>query len=191
MKTIVRTIVSVAYLALLACAFAVHAQQKLVPGQSEISFISKQMGSPVEGRFRKFDAQISFDPNKPEDSKIAFTIDLGSATLGDADTQAELAKPDWFDTKVFPQASFKSSSVKGTAAGKLEVKGKLTIKGSSHDVTVPVTLRQAGAATTASGAFVIKRLDFRIGDGDWQDTSMVANDVNVKFKLTMTGVDPL
>jgi polyisoprenoid-binding protein YceI len=35
---------------------------------------------------------------------------------------------------------------------------------------------------------VIKRLDFKIGEGDWADTSMVANDVQVKFKLQLNGV---
>ncbi len=56
---------------------------------------------------------------------------------------------------------------------------------------VPVTLVQAGANTTATGAFMLKRLDFKIGDGDWGDTSIVANDVQVKFKLTLTGVAAL
>jgi polyisoprenoid-binding protein YceI len=71
------------------------------------------------------------------------------------------------------------------------VAGKLTIKGASQNVSVPVTLAQAGAATTATGAFVIKRLDYKIGDGDWKDTSMVANDVQVRFKLALTGVGAL
>jgi len=52
-------------------------------------------------------------------------------------------------------------------------------------------LAQAGGTTTATGSFVIKRLDFKIGDGDWKDTSMVANDVTVKFKLALTGVGAL
>ena len=43
----------------------VQAQQKLQASQSEIVFVSKQMGVPVEGRFKTFDAQISFDPAKP------------------------------------------------------------------------------------------------------------------------------
>jgi polyisoprenoid-binding protein YceI len=167
------------------------AQQKIVPAQSEIAFTSKQMGVPVDGKFKKFDAQVAFDPKKPDAAKIAFSIDIGSATLGSAETEAELVKPDWFNTKLFPQATFQSSSVKATGPGKFDVAGKLAIKGASHDVVVPVTLAQAGANTTASGAFVIKRLDFKIGDGDWKDTSMVANDVQVKFKLTLTGVGAL
>jgi polyisoprenoid-binding protein YceI len=177
----------------LAAGFAAPccAQQKLVPAQSEIAFTSKQMGVPVDGKFKKFDAQVTFDPKTPDAAKIAFNIDIGSATLGSAETEAELVKPDWFNTKLFPQATFQSSAVKATGPGKFDVAGKLVIKGASHDVVVPVALAQAGGNTTASGTFVIKRLDFKIGDGDWKDTSMVANDVQVKFKLTLTGVSAL
>ena len=173
---------------LAAAASPAFAQQKLVPAQSDISFVSRQMGVPVEGKFKKFDAQVAFDPKKPEASKISMTIDLGSVALGVAETEAELAKPDWFALKQFPQASFTSTGVKAAGPGKYEVAGKLNIKGTSRDVVVPVALAQAGPNTTATGAFTIKRLDYRIGDGDWKDTSMVANDVQVKFKLALTGV---
>ena len=175
-------------LALSLVATAAQAQQKLVPAQSEISFTSKQMGVPVDGKFRRFDAQVAFDPKNPAASKIAFTIDLASASIGSAETEAELAKPDWFAVKSFPQAQFQSTSVKAGAPGRFDVAGKLTIKGTSRDVVVPVTVAQAGGNTTASGSFAIKRLDFKIGEGDWKDTSMVADDVQVKFKLLLTGV---
>lgn len=178
-------------LAALGGANAVLAQQKLVPAQSEIVFVSKQMGVPVEGRFKKFDAQISFNPAKPDTSKIAFTVDTGSATLGVPETDAELPKPTWFNVPKFPQATFQSSSVKGLGAGKFEVAGKLSIKGFSRDVVVPVTLTQNGAATTATGTFSLKRLAFKIGENEWSDTSMVADDVQVKFKLALTGVSKL
>ncbi|HEX3139691.1 MAG TPA: YceI family protein [Rhizobacter sp.] len=180
-----------AFAALSLSALPAFAQQKLVPAQSEIAFTSKQMGVPVDGKFTKFDAQLAFDPKKPEASKIAFTVDLASVSFGAKDTETEVAKPDWFNTKAFPQATFQSSSVKASGPGKFEVAGKLAIKGASQDVVVPVSLTQAGGTSTASGAFVIKRLDFKIGDGDWKDTSMVANEVQVKFKLTLTGVPPL
>ena len=167
------------------------AQQKLVPAQSEISFVSKQMGVPVEGRFKKFDAQVTFDPAKPEASKMAFTIDVASASFGSPETDAELPKAAWFSTAKFPQATFQSSSVKGAGPGKIEVTGKLTIKGNVRDVVVPVVLTQAGPTTNATGTFVLKRLAFKIGEGEWTDTSMVADDVQVKFKLALTGVGKL
>jgi len=168
-----------------------RADQQLQAAQSEIAFTSKQMGVPVNGKFKHFDAQIAFDPKKPDAAKIAFTIDLASASLGSAETEAELAQADWFNTKAFPQATFQSTGVKATGAGRYDVSGKLTIKSISHDVVVPVALTQSGATTTATGGFTLKRLDFKIGDGDWKDTSMVADPVQVQFKLVLTGLGPL
>lgn len=175
----------------LGLAFSAQAQQKLLPAQSEVVFVSKQMGVPVEGRFRKFDAQVSFDPAKPQSSKIVFTVDTGSATLGVPESDAELPKAPWFNVAKFPQATFQSTTVKGLGAGKFEVAGKLVIKGNSHDVLVPVSMTQAGGTTTASGSFTIKRLVFKIGEGEWSDTSMVADDVQVRFKLALSGVGKL
>jgi len=167
---------------------AVHAQQKLIPAQSEMAFTSKQMGVPVEGHFKKFDAQVAFDPAKPETGKIAFTVDIASATLGAPEADAELPKATWFNTAKFPQATFQSSAIKGLGGGKFEISGKLSIKGSVHDVVVPVSLSQNGATTTANGVLTIKRLAYKIGEGEWADTSMVADDVQVKFKLALSGV---
>lgn len=187
-----KTYLAISLLALGAATFAAPAcAQQLVPAGSEIAFTSKQMGVPVDGKFRKFDAKVAFDPKKPETASIGFTIDLASVSLGAAETEAEVVKPDWFDTRKFPQATFQSTAVKAAGAGRYEVAGKLTIKGAAQNVIVPVALAQAGGTTTASGSFVIKRLDFKIGDGDWKDTSMVANDVQVRFKLALTGIGAL
>jgi polyisoprenoid-binding protein YceI len=177
--------------ALLATTPTVFAQQKLDLKQSEIVFVSKQMGVPVDGRFKKFDAQMSFDPKSPQTSKVSFTVDLASADIGNADTERELTKPGWFDTSKFPQATFASGAIKSLGSGKFEVAGKLAIKGNSRDVVVPVAVTQAGGVSTARGEFILKRLDFKIGDGEWNDPSLVADDVTVKFKIAVTGMNPL
>jgi polyisoprenoid-binding protein YceI len=177
-------------LGVLAAAPAVRAQQ-VVPASSEIAFVSKQMGVAVEGKFKKWSAQITLDPKKPEAGKVAFTIDTGSASFGVPETDAEVGKAPWFNAAKFPQASFTSSAIKALGGGRFEVRGKLTVKGVAQDAVVPVAVTQSGAASTATGAFTIKRLDFKIGEGEWADTSMVANDVQVKFKLALTGLAPL
>lgn len=167
------------------------AQQKLLADGSEIVFVSRQMGVPVEGKFKKFDAQVAFDPAKLATSKVAFTVDTGSATLGVRETDAELPKAVWFNVPKFPQAKFESSAIKTVGAGKYEVAGRLSIKGLAQDVVVPVTLAQAGTTTIASGSFAIKRLAFKIGENEWADTSMVADEVQVRFKLALAGVPKL
>ena len=180
--------------ALMVVAATWHAgadAQQLVADKSSVSFVIRQMGVPVEGRFTAFDATLALDPRKPEAGRVQFRIDLGSAQIGDADTTKELRKPEWFDTAKFGSASFASRSIKGLGGGRFDVTGSLGIKGSARDVAVPVTLVQSAGVTTASGQFTIKRADFRIGEGDWADTSIVANDVLVTFKLVLQGVAPL
>jgi polyisoprenoid-binding protein YceI len=166
------------------------AQQRVLAAQSEIGFTSRQMGVPLQGRFRNFDAQLEFDPKQPEAARFALRIDLASVSLGAAETEAELAKPGWFDTRRFPQAGFTSTRVKSAGPGRYDVTGTLTLKGTSQELTVPVTLLQAGPTTTASGAFTIRRLDYRIGDGDWSDPALVADEVQVRFRLALAGVAP-
>ena len=177
--------------ALAAAALPAAAQQKLLQAQSSIAFEIKQMGVPVQGHFKKFDAQINFDAVKLATSKVTFTVDIASATLGAPEMDSKLPKATWFNTAKFPQAQFTSSAFNALGGGKYEVAGKLAIKGQSRDVTVPLAMTQAGATTTASGVLPIKRLAFKIGEGDWADTSMVADDVQVRFTLALSGVPKL
>jgi polyisoprenoid-binding protein YceI len=176
--------------AVTAPAFAQPAAQ-LLPAQSEIVFTTKQMGVPVEGRFGKFSAQIALDPRQPASGRVAFTIDTGSARFGAAETDAEVPKAAWLNVAKFPQASFESTAIKALGGGRFEVAGKLSIKGTAQNVVVPVSVVQAGASSTATGTFTIQRLAFKVGEGEWADTQVVANDVAVRFKLALTGLPPL
>lgn len=188
-------IASLSFAVLLAAApQAVHAQAQpaqLVAAGSEIAFTTRQMGVPVEGRFGRFSAQIALDPRKPEAGRVAFSIDTGSARFGSAELDAEVPKPTWLAVARFPQATFQSTSVKATGPGRFEVAGQLSIKGSTRDVVVPVQVSAAGAQHVASGSFTIRRLDFKVGEAEWADTSLLANDVQVRFKLQLAGLPPL
>lgn len=120
-------------------------------------------------------------------------------SLGVGLTMSDLPVSPWrlklynwhFNAQRFPQAWFQSTSINGSGGGRFEVAGKLTIKGNVRDIVVPVNVVQNAGTSVASGAFTIKHLDFKIGEGDWGDTSIVANDVQVRFKLALTGLCPL
>jgi polyisoprenoid-binding protein YceI len=175
-------------------ACAAQAQTKpaqLQTASSEIAFTTRQLGVPVEGKFSKFSATITLDPRKPETGSVAFVIDTGSARFGSAELDGEVPKATWLNVARFPQATFQSSSIKAAGPGKFEVAGQLNIKGAVQNVVVPVQLTQTGASSTASGAFAIKRLDFKVGEAEWADTSMLANEIQIRFKLALTGLGPL
>jgi polyisoprenoid-binding protein YceI len=174
----------------LVCAFAwpAFAQQSVLLDKSELRFVSKQMNVPMQGRFRKFAAEVSLDPNHPDAAKATITIDLNSIDLNSAEAETEIKRKSWFNAEAFPQAKFTLTSLQALGGGRYEARGKLALKGITRDVSAPVTLKQQGGQSTAEGGFVLKRLEFKIGEGEWSDTGTVANDVQVQFHLVMTGV---
>lgn len=164
---------------------------KLVAAQSEIKFQIKQSGVPVDGKFARFDAQLMLDPKAPQTGSVTLSIDSASATVGFAESDAELPGAKWFNAAKFPRAVFQSSAIKGLGDGRFQVTGKLALKGTMQDLVIPVSIAQAGDVSTATGEFVVKRLDFKIGESEWADVSLVANDVRVRFKLVFTGLGSL
>jgi len=183
---------SLTILPLLALLPAVPAQaQQVVKDQSDIGFTSKQMGVPVDGHFKRWDAQLDFSPSQPAAGHVAFTIETASATFGSPETDAEVVKPEWFGVQKFPQATFKSTAIKASGPQAYTVDGQLTIKGKSQAIQVPVKLAPGAAGVMmATGSFPIRRTAFDIGEGEWGDTSLVADEVTVKFKLAVQGMKP-
>lgn len=173
---------------LLLCALLLPAlaQAGVDYSKSRIEFTSKQMNVPVDGRFGRFTAQVAYDPKKPADSKAEVEVDLASVDTGSSEADIEVAKKGWLNIPAFPKAKFTSTSVKPLSADKLEIRGTLAIKGLSRDVTIPVTVKTAGATTTFEGAFPLMRLQYKIGEGIWSDTETVADEVQVKFRIVTT-----
>jgi polyisoprenoid-binding protein YceI len=157
----------------------------LRPQQSSLVFISKQMGVPVDGTFRKFDARLTIDPAKPENGTARIDIDVSSIDVGSQDAYAEVIGGSWFDTAKYPQASFVSSKVTRVAAGRYEVSGKMTIRNVTRDIKAPFTMEQKGDTLIIDGAFPINRLDYGIGSGIWGDTDTVANEVQIRFRFAV------
>lgn len=152
-------------------------------GKSTLSFAYTQMGAPMEGKFGKFAIRISFDPARVAAAQAQMDVDLASIDTGFAEGNDEVGGKQWFNTKVFPTAQFVSSGVKALGGNRYEVQGKLTLKGKTRDVSAPFTFKQEGAAGVFDGAFVLKRLDYAIGEGAWADVSAVANEIRIKFHV--------
>jgi polyisoprenoid-binding protein YceI len=170
---------------LLSLLFALPAQAveftAVQADKSSLAFVYKQMGVPVEGRFKKFAAQLTFDPAKPTVAKANLDLDLASIDAGAPEANDEVAGKAWFNTKLYPQAKFVSSGVKALGGNRYEVSGKMTIKGHTQDVSAPFTLSTQGTLATFDGAFVLKRADYAIGEGMWADFGTVANEIQIKF----------
>jgi polyisoprenoid-binding protein YceI len=177
----------IAFLATALVALATYAQapQKVIADKSFIRFVTKQMNVPVEGRFKKFDATVAFDPAKPQATHAEFEVDVASIDLASEEGETEARRKPWLNVEAFPKAKFVASAVKQVAPGKFEASGPLTIKGATQDIVAPFTLTDAGGIRTVEGQFTMKRLQFKIGEGVWSETDTVADEVLVRFRFAL------
>jgi polyisoprenoid-binding protein YceI len=159
----------------------------VLPAQSAISFEFRQMGVPVAGGFKRFTTQMVFDPAKPEAASARIEIDLASIDAGSPEADDESAGKLWFNRSVYPKAVFVSSQIRALGNNRFEMRGMLMLKGKSRDMIVPVTFSPGKNAATFDGAFILKRLEFGIGEGMWADVATVANEVQVKFRIAASG----
>lgn len=155
--------------------------------RSSIRFVPVLMGTKTEGSFKKFSAQIRFDPEKPALAQAKAEVDLQSFDIGFDEATEEALGPNWFDVKRTPKATFIATQVKALGPDKFELAGNLTIRNQTKPVRFPVTLtREASGTARLDGALMIKRLDYGLGQGQWAGTGTVANDVSVQLKLFLS-----
>ena len=156
--------------------------QAVVPEKSAITFSYKQMGVAMDGKFKKFTAQVSLDTAKLDKAKGSIDIDLASIDTGSGEADQEVVGKSWFNVAAYPKASFALKSLKATGANQYEAVGQLTLKGQTRELHAPLKLSPQGVLT---GSFVLKRADYGIGEGMWAKFDVVANEITVNFNLNL------
>jgi len=107
------------------------------PSHSAIGFSVRHMVvSKTRGRFTRWSGQIRFDPKNPAASSVEVTIDPASIDTADAQRDAHLRSPDFFDVEKYPAASFRSTTIEDRGGDRYRISGDLTV----HGVTKPVVL---------------------------------------------------
>ena len=159
------------------------------PAKSWLGFTAKQSGGDVDARFEKFSAQIAFADANLASSRFDVQVTTQSVNSQDSDRDTVLRDKDLFDSAKYPTAHFVTSAFTRKAAGQYEATGKLTIRDVTHEIRLPFTFQtaQEGGKAVAwlKGGVTVNRLDYGVGQGDWKDTSVVANEVRVKFELRL------
>jgi polyisoprenoid-binding protein YceI len=177
-----QTLAALALLALAATAQALE-YTRVVPEQSRLAFVSRQMGVPVEGEFRRFGVQLQFDPARPGAARASLEIDLTSIDAGSREANEEVVGKNWLDVKRYPVARFEAASIKALGNNRFELRGRMHLKGRSAELVLPVSFSPAGNTGILTGAFTLKRLQWGIGEGPWGDPGTVADEVEIKFRF--------
>jgi polyisoprenoid-binding protein YceI len=172
-----------------AAASAAATQYSVEAGKSHLGFTAQQSGGDFDGTFGKFTAQIAFADADLAASHFDVQVDTSSVDTGDDERDTALRTPDLLDVEHFPKAHFVSTRFTRKSAGQYEAAGKLTIRDVTREVVVPFSFATASeggkSVATLKGAVTLNRLDYGVGQGDWKDTTWVANEVRVKFDLRL------
>lgn len=148
----------------------------------ELSFVVRQMGAEVRGRFPDWQAAIRFDPASGTGS-VAVTIATASLSLGAV--TGEALGDDFFDAAQHPQARFDATIRPGEGAGAYLAEGSVTLRGVVVPVTLPFTLDLQGDTAKAAGQVTLDRRAFGMGRA-FPDAKTVGFEVRVDVALTAT-----
>ena len=173
--------------ALLISGFAAFAvgQWELQPKGSNVSCIAKQAGAEFTGKFEKFTADIKFDPKDLASSRFDVKIDMNSVNSQDQERDDTLKSAELFDVKKFPTATYVADKFTDKGSGKYVGNGKLTLRNQTRPVPIEFTFKTSPTGGTLQGSAALKRNDFGVGQGEWKDTSTVADEVKVRFTLLL------
>src|SRR5690606_36011156 len=114
---------------------------------------------------------------------VSIQVPLAGIDAGYPEANSELEKDEWLDLAKHPLASFESTKVETLEENRYQVTGELSIKGNTQVVTVPVTFKEEDGAGVFTGDFTFQRADFGIGEGQWRDFGIVANDIQITFHV--------
>ncbi len=149
--------------------------------------------STVRGQFNQFDAVLDYDPEDPASSSVEVTIDAASIDTRNEKRDNHLKSEDFFDVANHPQITFHSTSSVATEDG-FEVTGELTIRGTTHEVVLPVEV--VGPITDAmgqqrlgvSGQLTIDRNDYGVAWSRAMEGGglVVGNEVKITIEAEFT-----
>lgn len=141
----------------------------------------------VRGRFTDYSGTIIFDPDNLKDSKISFEIKVKSVDTGIGKRDKHLLSDDFFDASKYPLMTFTSTSITKGEGNTYNVNGRLTIKGVSSDLILPLTYGGRKDHALAPGMEVIgfngqvtlDRLAYTVGDEKYYTMGVVGKDVDI------------
>jgi len=151
------TLLTTLCLVILSAASASHVQaaEYIIDtrgAHASIEFKVQHLGySWVRGRFNTFDGTFSYDPDRPEASRVRVTIDVSSIDSNHAERDKHLRGKDYLNAKKYAKASFISTAFTPDGHGGGTLSGDFTL----HGVTRPleIAVRKVGEGKDPWGGY--------------------------------------
>jgi polyisoprenoid-binding protein YceI len=168
-----------------AMAEAGPVRYRIQPDASDVTFQATSRLMNADGRFHRLSGEVVADPKDFRSTRVSLSIEAASLDTGIGMRDNHLRSEDFFDVKQFPTITFESARVEGSG-GRVMVVGRLTVRGVTREVAVPVSVNVTDTALMASGELVVNRRDFGLS---YQSVlNPIGNDVRVAFTFRARAV---
>jgi polyisoprenoid-binding protein YceI len=145
--------------------------------ESEISFIIKNLGFNVEGRFNDFIVLSNFNSDHLEESFINVEISVKSIFTDVELRDDHLLKSDYFDVDKHPKIVFESTGIEKISSAKFILKGFLLMKGIKKKVESYLEIEDTENNLRFIANFTLNRQDFGVGGSSF----ILSKKVNIKM----------
>lgn len=158
----------------------VHAQTAWKVETALVTFEVKNAGLNVKGTLGDFKGDIIFDRKNLTHASMKGTVNVSTIKTGIGVRDKHLQSEEYFNANAFPTIQLVSSFF-GKSEDGYRAYFKLTMKGITKDVMIPIVWVEDGKNATVSGSFKLNRLDFGIG----KKSLILNNDINVYIELKL------
>lgn len=149
---------------------------------SDISFSGLHDGNAFKGRFAGWTADIAFDPEALETSRVRVLIDMRSASTGNKLYDDSLKGKEWFSLADHPEAVVELGGFRQVPGG-YEATATLTLKGKPVSLPLRFSLDIDGQTAHLAGEAAFSRKALDLGQSSDADGKWIADTVTV----TITG----
>jgi polyisoprenoid-binding protein YceI len=179
-------------LLLIAAEPADAASWNVIEDESRVEFSGNQMGVPTTGEFQSFTSEIDFDIAALTESTVSVVIDVTSVTAPYPVLAQVLKQEPWFNVADFPNATITISNISKVEDDQFNAAGTLTLRGITQPLDFAFSFTAFGpdpdragwSRAVMTGETTVQRTTFGVGQGEWGDTSIVADDVIIRVQLT-------
>lgn len=153
------------------------------------------MITTVKGQFKIISGQLHIDEQNPANSWVEAEADVASIDTRDANRDAHLRSPDFFDAEKFPKITFKSTKVERVSGEDFKVTGDLTMHGVTKQVTLDgeytgqIKDTYGNLRAGMSAKATINRKDFGLNWNVALESGGVMVSENVKIEIDLSTIN--
>jgi len=154
------------------------------PVHSGVTFKVRHLLNKIPGTFAKFDGEIHFDKEHPENSKAIGTVQVNSVDTRNEKRDKHLQGEDFFKSDNNPVIEFSSTQWKPIGENKFIVSGILKMIGMEHPIELELTylgeMESRGAMKSGwEGKVTLDRTDWGMTYG----TAMVGTEIEIELNI--------